>query len=241
MDGEHFAEAGATRPAAGSTAEVARASRAATEDAGAINATRGNKVTEQPSKVPKKETNTPSNDCKGDPENFSMLNENVERGKDLKLPEKTWDKKENTPFKRRDIIDRANGNGPNDPDATGHNYPGIDRFNEESGTATSTKSLDTGAKTYQSGSKLKSTLKRYINQVADFNGSDTATQSGTRVDSSMIKNRTLELVIPERGLTGEQANAINDAANYAQSTDASSQPSNPVQLIIKIGKDSPGT
>jgi hypothetical protein len=119
--------------------------------------------------------------------------------------------------------------------------PGIDRFNEESGTATSTKSLDTGAKTYQSGSKLKSTLKRYINQVADFNGSDTATQSGTRVDSSMIKNRTLELVIPERGLTGEQANAINDAANYAQSTDASSQPSNPVQLIIKIGKDSPVT
>jgi hypothetical protein len=56
-----------------------------------------------------------------------------------------------------------------------------------------------------------------------------------------IGNRTLELVIPERGLTGEQANAINDAANYAQSTDASSQPSNPVQLIIKIGKDSPVT
>lgn len=97
MDGEHFAEAGTARPEAGSTAEVARASRAATEDAGAINATRGNKVTEQPSKVPKKETNTPSNDCKGDPENFSMLNENVERGKDLKLPEKIWDKKENTP------------------------------------------------------------------------------------------------------------------------------------------------
>lgn len=191
--------------------------------------------------MPKKETNTPSNDCKGDPENFSMPNENVERGKDLKLPEKIWDKKENTPLKRGDIIDRANGNGPNDPDATGHNYPGIDRFNEESGTATSTKSLDTGAKTYQIGSKLKSTLKRYMNQVADFNGSDTATQSGTRVDSSMIKNRTLELVIPERGLTEEQVNAINDAASYAQSTDTSSRPSNPVQLIIKIGKDPPVT
>lgn len=101
MDGEHFAEAGTARPAAGSTAEVTRASRAATEDAGAINATRGNKVTEQPSKVPKKETNTPSNDCKGDPKNFSMLNENVERGKDLKLPEKIWEKKENTPPQAR--------------------------------------------------------------------------------------------------------------------------------------------
>ena len=57
----------------------------------------------------------------------------------------------------------------------------------------------------------------------------------------MIKNRTLELVIPERGLTEEQVNAINDAASYAQSTDTSSRPSNPVQLIIKIGKDPPVT
>lgn len=48
------------------------------------------------------------------------------------------------------------------------NFPVIDKF--LNGVATSIKSIDLNAKSYQNGKVLFSTLKRYIDKVAKFKG-----------------------------------------------------------------------
>src|SRR5271169_6768422 len=66
------------------------------------------------------------------------------------------------PFQRGREIEQAIGtNLPS-------NFPTIDRF--ENGVATSIKSLDLEAPTYQSVSTLSRTLTNYIDKVADFAG-----------------------------------------------------------------------
>jgi hypothetical protein len=89
-------------------------------------------------------------------------------------------------------------------------FPVIDRF--LGGTATSIKSIDLNAATYQNIGSLTSKLNGYVDAVANFNG---ATFSGVAINSSQITARQLQLAIPSGSSAAQQA-AINAAATRAQ-------------------------
>ena len=72
-----------------------------------------------------------------------------------------------------------------------NNFPVIDKFKK--GVATSIKSLDLNAKSYQNVKRLNSTVKRYIDKVADFKG---RSWGGVSIREKDIKNKTLDLVVP---------------------------------------------
>jgi RHS repeat-associated protein len=88
------------------------------------------------------------------------------------------------------------------------NFPTIDKF--INGTATSIKSIDLGAKSYESASALKSLLKGYIDKVAGFSGN--MTWGGATVGN--VTSRVLEVGIPP-GATSAQMNVINQMIQYA--------------------------
>lgn len=110
------------------------------------------------------------------------------------------------PFARGVAIENALGR--NLP----YNFPVIDRFS--GGVATSIKSIDLGAQTYQNVGKLQRTLTRYINAVAAFNG---RTWGGAVVDRSSITGRALELAIPASGGNLLQQAVLQAAVQYGQS------------------------
>jgi filamentous hemagglutinin len=88
--------------------------------------------------------------------------------------------------------------------ALGHNLPRsfrvIDRF--ESGVVTSIKSVDLDRASYLSGSTLSSTLTRYVDGVAAFNG---ASRANVRIQPNQISSRALEIVVPHDGTAAQQA------------------------------------
>ena len=90
-------------------------------------------------------------------------------------------------------------------------FPVIDRF--LNGVATSTKSLDLGAKSYQNIGRLSSVLRGYVNKLASFKG---ARLGDTFVAGKDITSRVLELVIQKSSLTEAQARAIAALAQHAQ-------------------------
>lgn len=73
------------------------------------------------------------------------------------------------------------------------NFPVIDKF--AAGVATSIKSIDLTAATYQSAARLTSRLNKYVDDLEEFDGAEFA---GDQVKS--IVGRTLSLAIP-RGST----------------------------------------
>lgn len=91
------------------------------------------------------------------------------------------------------------------------NFPVIDRFVD--GVATSIKSLDLGAKTYQNTRTLQTTCERYIDKVAGFNGRNWGRHNITQED---ISGRALDLVIPSGGTQG-QLNVLEELIEYGQS------------------------
>ena len=88
-------------------------------------------------------------------------------------------------------------------------FPVIDRF--VNGVATSIKSLDLAAKSYRHGSRIRSTLKKYIDELASFNG---ATHGGARVARGAITARRLEVAIPIGPMSAEQLSAIEAMIQY---------------------------
>src|SRR5712691_1230784 len=72
------------------------------------------------------------------------------------------------------------------------NFPSIDIFNRGTGTATSIKSIDLRAATYQNRSALYSKLSGFINDLADFTET---TYAGIKV--SGITSRTLIIAVPK--------------------------------------------
>jgi len=92
------------------------------------------------------------------------------------------------------------------------NFPVIDRF--ANGIATSIKSLDLGAKTYQSLSTLSRTVTGYVDKVASFAG---RTWGGASVKGAEIQGRALELAIPMGGGSPAQHAALQAVVKYAQS------------------------
>jgi len=96
--------------------------------------------------------------------------------------------------------------GGNLPD----NFPVIDKF--DNGIATSIKSVDLTAKSYQSGSNLTKLLNGYVDNVANFNG---RTWAGVSINSNQIKGRALEVAVQTGKATKEQWKSIQESINYA--------------------------
>ena len=87
----------------------------------------------------------------------------------------------------------------------------VDFFDE--GIATSTKSIDLGAKTYQDANRLLSTVRKYVDKLRDFRG---GARGGFRIRPGDITGRRLDLVIPQGSLTQSQRLALEAAEQYAQ-------------------------
>jgi RHS repeat-associated protein len=91
------------------------------------------------------------------------------------------------------------------------NFPVIDRF--ANGIATSIKSLNLGAKTYQNAANLSRVLTGCVNKVSVFGGRSWA---GVTIRSGDISGRALDLILPGAGNADQRA-AIARAVEYAAS------------------------
>ena len=90
------------------------------------------------------------------------------------------------------------------------NFPTIDKF--LNGVATSIKSIDLKAKSYQNANALYSRLKGYINQVAKFKGQR---WNGVTIQEEDITKRALDVAIPQ-GASKSQVEAIQKAIEYGK-------------------------
>jgi hypothetical protein len=102
------------------------------------------------------------------------------------------------------------------------NFPVIDDFTP-SGIATSYKSVDLNAATYQNDLSLQYRLDNYVDIVSEFNG---ATFAGNIVSPDKIALRVLHLIIPKGSMTDAQRIVIEAARSRA------SRLKNPVDLIV---------
>ena len=93
------------------------------------------------------------------------------------------------PWERGRVIEGTLGKSPE----LVENFPVIDRF--ENGVATSIKSLDLNAATYQDTTRLASTVTRYLNTLAQWNG-QTRPWGGFQILPSEIQTKVLELAVP---------------------------------------------
>ncbi|HKT00837.1 MAG TPA: pre-peptidase C-terminal domain-containing protein [Rugosimonospora sp.] len=114
------------------------------------------------------------------------------------------------------IEEKLGGNLP-------RSFPVIDRF--ANGTATSIKSIDLAAPTYQRLSALRSLVKGYINKVAGFNG---ASFDGVTITASDISSRALDIAIPKGVATPAQMQVLQDMVTYGAGL------SPPVTVIITV-------
>jgi hypothetical protein len=91
-------------------------------------------------------------------------------------------------------------------------FPTIDRFAD--GVATSIKSIDLTASSYQNASSLTSLVNGYINKVAEFSG---ANWGGVSVQAAQIQTRVLNIAIPQGagnvGQMGVLQSAVQNGAS----------------------------
>jgi len=100
-------------------------------------------------------------------------------------------------------------------------FPVIDKF--LNGTATSIKSIDLTAKTYQDTAKLAGTLDKYVDKVANFNGARYGTDV---VKGSEITARELQVAIPKGSMSAAQQKVFDAVAGRA------AQLKQPVKLSV---------
>jgi filamentous hemagglutinin len=108
------------------------------------------------------------------------------------------------PLERGRLIEKYFG-------AKGDNSPVVDLV--ENGVATSIKSLDLRATTYQSSSKLESKLKGYINKVAKYDGGKFG--DGRVTVGTDFTERSLLLALPEGSATQAQQQVLSKMFSYA--------------------------
>jgi RHS repeat-associated protein len=92
-----------------------------------------------------------------------------------------------------------------------HNFPTIDAFAD--GIATSIKTMDVTAKSYQKGNSVYNKLMSYVNKLVNFKG---ARWSGIVVEEGQVNKRVLEIGMPQ-GATKSQLEQITKAINDAKS------------------------
>jgi hypothetical protein len=88
----------------------------------------------------------------------------------------------------------------------------FDFFNDASGLATSAKTLDTGAASYQNPSAIVSKINIYIEEVANYSG----VGKNSVVDPSLIQSKAIQLAVPV-GTTTSQWVAIQQSIENAAS------------------------
>jgi hypothetical protein len=101
------------------------------------------------------------------------------------------------------------------------NFPVIDKIPD--GIATSIKSMDFRAVTYQRAATLAYRLRRYVGEVSEFVGGQLGKDV---VKLSDINGRALEVVIPKRMMTPKQGEVVEAVRAWAKTM------RNPVEIII---------
>ncbi len=91
------------------------------------------------------------------------------------------------------------------------NYPTIDRF--WNGIATSWKSVDLRAGTYQDPARLMSRLNSYVDKLDDFDG---AMWGGRRILSREINGKSLNVVVPKGSMTSTQRSVFDAVRSHAR-------------------------
>jgi hypothetical protein len=100
-------------------------------------------------------------------------------------------------------------------------FPVIDKF--VNGAATSIKSIDLTAKSYQDAGALASKINGYVDKLAAFNG---AKLGQAEVKGSDIASRELQLAVPSGSMTDAQRAVINASAERAANL------TNPVKITV---------
>jgi hypothetical protein len=98
----------------------------------------------------------------------------------------------------------------------------IDNFTD--GIATSIKSIDLRATTYQDAARLTYRLNKYVDDLGDYEG---GFLSNTEVELSAISGRTLNLIVPRGTMTEIQQTAVEVARVRAMSANRY-----PVRIVI---------
>lgn len=94
----------------------------------------------------------------------------------------------------------------------GWNFPTLDKVSN--GVATSIKSLDLGAASYQKGNSVLNTLKGYINKLDNFTSGTWGGQTVT--EGVSYTSKSLELAVQTGKGSESQWTQIADAIKYAQ-------------------------
>jgi len=111
------------------------------------------------------------------------------------------------PFARGSVIETQLG--ANLP----RGFPVIDRF--QNGVATSIKSINLAAPTYQDAATLARTVKRYVDTVAAYQG-HVRPWGGVAIPPGQITAREFQLAIPGGNLPAAQQAVLHAAAQRAQ-------------------------
>jgi filamentous hemagglutinin len=90
------------------------------------------------------------------------------------------------------------------------NFKTIDKF--ENGVATSIKSLDLNAPSYNNFSTLERTVRGYVDKVAAYEG---ATWNKRRIRSNEVTERALDLAVPPDG-SADQFAVLRSLEQYAK-------------------------
>jgi len=92
-------------------------------------------------------------------------------------------------------------------------FPVIDKFNFSQGIATSIKSLDVFAKSYQNMNALASRLTGFVDKLASFSGGQAP---GVQIRAGQVAARVLEVIIPKGQLSPQQVQVLWRVLDYAK-------------------------
>jgi hypothetical protein len=118
--------------------------------------------------------------------------------------------------KRGQIINEKFGDSAFPP-----NYPVIDKIPD--GVATSVKSIDLQAATYQNDISLANRLLKYVEDVRDFDG---VVWSNLDIQANQITGRAVQLIVPKGSMTTLQRAIIDQVREIAKRSNR------PVEIIV---------
>ena len=95
----------------------------------------------------------------------------------------------------------------------GRTFKTFDNFDENTGIATSVKSINLDAKTYQSGSGLSSKIKSDIGATLDF---DNYKLNGNFLKASDINKRIVNIVVDDKPLNQSQIENFKKAIDFGR-------------------------
>lgn len=101
------------------------------------------------------------------------------------------------------------------------NYPVIDKIPD--GIATSVKSIDLNAATYQNDISLANRLLQYVEDVKNFDGAD---WGDLDIQADQITGRAVQLIVPKGSMTAAQRAIIDQVREIAKRSNR------PVDIIV---------